>query len=667
MKTNELMPFISLGLFMSGPVYAQVEVNRIEVATVPDYAIPNDPICEMLYAPDATQFSVWAPSADKVEVRIYADAQDADPEYVLAMEPTLNGMWTKFVAGDWEGKFYAFRVNCNGGWLEETPGIFARAVGINGDRGAIINFQETDPEGWVEDKRPVMTNPADIVIYEIHHRDFSIHASSGVKQKGKFVALTEEGTMTMDGKVTGIDHLKELGITHVHLLPSFDFGSIDESHLEKNTYNWGYDPKNYNVPEGSYATDPANPASRIKEFKEMVMALHKAGIRVIMDVVYNHTFSAKDSPFERTVPGYFFRMRPDGSFFNGSACGNETASNHAMMRKYMIESVCYWADEYHIDGFRFDLMAIHDIETMNAIRWALDRIDPTILTYGEGWAVGTLGYDAHKLAYKKYAYRMPRIAVFSDNLRDALRGPFDNHHKGAFLIGEAGHEEEIKFGIAGGVFHKQVKARDFWAGEPTQHISYVSCHDDHCLRDRLQNTAGVNASEAELLRLDKLAQTAVLTSQGIPFLFCGEELFRTKQGVGNSYNSPDSINAIEWKNKTQYADLFNYYKELIAIRRRHSGFYLGSSDKVRKHLEFFPVQDNLVAFQLKDLEGIDEAKRIVVVLNSNRTEQTVRIPEDDYTVLVSNGQANRNGLGLCLGGNISVAPQSALILVVNQK
>lgn len=665
MNTNKLTPLIYLGLCMPGIALAQVEANQIQVVSIPDYAIPNDPICEMMYSPTAIRFTLWAPSADKVEVRIYDDAQDTEPEQVIPMTPDLNGLWSTFLAGDYKNMFYTFRVNHQGNWLKETPGPFARAVGVNGDKGAIIDMRETNPEGWENDRRPAMRNPADIVLYEMHHRDFSIHPSSGIEQKGKFVALTEEGRLTIDGKSTGIDHLKELGITHVHLLPSFDFASIDETKLNDNKYNWGYDPKNYNVPEGSYSTDPANPYTRIREFKEMVMALHRAGIRVVLDVVYNHVFSASDSPFECTVPDYFFRMKPDGTLYNGSACGNETASNHAMMRKFMIESVCYWANEYHIDGFRFDLMAIHDIETMNKIREALNRIDPSIITYGEGWAVGTLGHDEYKLAYKKYTYRMPGIAAFSDNMRDALRGPFSNHTQGAFLIGEGGHEEEIKFGIAGGVLHKQVKSRDFWAAEPTQHISYVSCHDDHCLRDRLVNTSPKGTSEEELLRLDKLAQTAVLTSQGIPFIFCGEELFRTKQGVGNSYNSPDNINAINWENKSRYADLFTYYKELIAIRRAHPAFYLGSADKVRKHLEFFPVQENLVAFQLKDLKGIDPARRIVVILNSNREEKSIRIPEENYTQVVSNGQADRKGLGTCTGGEVKIAPQSALILIAN--
>lgn len=647
--------------------YALPPAEGMQIVAEPDYIIPNQPICEMSYSPAATQFSLWAPSAIEAEIRIYTTYDSPEPEQIIPLDPDLKGSWNQTVQGDLKGKFYTFRVNIDDVWQKETPGIFARAVGVNGDKAAIIDFQETNPEGWNDDIRPVMKNPADIVLYEMHHRDFSIHSSSGIQHKGKFIALTETGTTTSDGQKTGIDHLKELGITHVHILPSFDFASVDETKLDQNTYNWGYDPKNYNVPDGSYATDPYSPVTRIKEFKEMVQALHKAGIRVVLDVVYNHTFSATDSPFERTVPGYFYRMYENGEFCNGSACGNETASNHRMMHKYMVESVCYWAKEYHIDGFRFDLMAIHDIETMNAIREALNAIDPTILTYGEGWAVGQLGYDENKLAYKKYTFRMPGIAAFSDNLRDGLRGPFSDHHKGAFIAGLPGHEEEVKFGIAGGVLHKQVKANDFWAGEPTQHISYVSCHDDHCLRDRLVNTLGDDTSEETVLKLDKLAQTAVLTSQGVPFIFCGEELFRTKQGVGNSYKSPDAINAIPWTNKTKYHDLFQYYKELIAIRRAHPAFYLGTAEKVRKHLDFLPVEgDNLVAFQLKDIQGIDSAQRIVVVLNSNKTSRKVQIPDDTYQVVVKNGKADRNGLGTHAGPNLEVEAQSAVILIKNQ-
>lgn len=666
MKINQLSTLICMSVCMTEFTYALPPAEGTQIIAEPDYTIPNQPICEMNYSPAATRFSLWAPSAIEAEIRIYASHDSPEPERIIPLDPDMQGSWSQTVEGDLKGKFYTFRVNIDDAWQKETPGIFARAVSVNGDRAAIIDFRETNPEGWDNDSRPKMKHPADIVLYEMHHRDFSIHPSSGIRHKGKFMAMTETGT-TSGGQKTGIDHLKELGITHVHILPSFDFASVDETKLDQNTYNWGYDPKNYNVPDGSYATDPYNPVTRIKEFKEMVQALHKAGIRVVLDVVYNHTFSAADSPFEQTVPGYFFRMYENGEFCNGSACGNETASNHRMMRKYMVESVCYWAREYHIDGFRFDLMAIHDIKTMNDIREALNAIDPTILTYGEGWGVGKLGYDENKLAYKKYTFRMPGIAAFSDNLRDGLRGPFSDHHKGAFVVGLPGHEEEVKFGIAGGVLHKQVKASDFWAAEPTQHISYVSCHDDHCLRDRLINTLGNDTSEETILKLDKLAQTAVLTSQGIPFIFCGEELFRTKQGVGNSYKSPDSINAIPWTNKTKYHDLYQYYKELIAIRRAHPAFYLGTAEKVREHLEFLPVGgDNLVAFQLKDIQGIDSAQRIIVVLNSNKESREIQIPDGTYQVLVKNGKADRNGLGPHTGHNLEVEARSAVILVKNQ-
>ncbi len=665
MKINQLSTALCMGICMTDATYALPSAeNQQKVVVEPDYAIPNKPICEMEYTPESTHFSLWAPSAIDAEIRIYKSNESPEPEEVILLDPDMKGSWEQTVNKDLKGKFYTFRVNIDDVWQKETPGIFARAVGVNGDRAAIIDFNETNPDGWNADIRPVMKNPADIVIYEMHHRDFSIHSSSGIKNKGKFIALTEHGTSTRNGEKTGIDHLKELGITHVHILPSFDFASIDETKLESNAYNWGYDPKNYNVPDGSYSTDPYDPKVRIREFKEMVQALHKAGIRVVMDVVYNHTFSVADSPFERTVPGYFFRMYENGEYCNGSACGNETASNHKMMQKYMIESVCYWAKEYHVDGFRFDLMAVHDIETMNAVRSALDKIDPTILTYGEGWAVGQLGYDENKMAYKKYTFRMPRIATFSDNLRDGLRDPFSDDHQGGFLAGVAGKEEEIKFGIAGGILHKQIKSNNFWASEPTQHISYVSCHDDHCLRDRLINTLDKNTSEETILKLDKLAQTVVLTSQGIPFIFGGEELFRTKKGIGNSYNCPDEINAINWNNKTKYQDLFDYYKEIIAIRRMHPAFYLGKAEKVRKHLDFLPTEkENIVAFQLKDIQNIDSARRIVVVLNSNKTEEMVSIPNASYKIIVQNGKANRNGLDSYQGSHIQVDPQSALILI----
>lgn len=479
---------------------------------------------ELRYTPASSHFSLWAPTADSARVLLYEEGLGGQPYEVIEMNKNAaDGSWSAVAEGDLEGRFYTFRVNVSGRWLEETPGIFATAVGINGQRAAVVDFGSTDPEGWAEDRRPELRSFADAVVYEMHHRDFSISGNSGIspEHRGKFLALTESGTRGPRGVRTGVDHLVELGVTHVHILPSFDYASVDETRLEDNVYNWGYDPVNYNVPDGSYSTDPYDPACRIREFKEMVQALHNAGIRVVLDVVYNHVSDAASHAFERTVPGYFFRMREDGSFADGSACGNETASDREMMRRFMVESVCWWVEEYHIDGFRFDLMGIHDIETMNAIRAAVSGIDSSVLIYGEGWAASAPLYDGSLLAMKANTWEMPGIAAFSDEMRDALRGPFSDNSKAGFLGGVPDLEESVKFGVVGAIQHPRVDysavnySDTCWASEPTQMISYISCHDDMCLRDRLTATLP-GASEAELLRLDKLGQTVVFTSQEFP-------------------------------------------------------------------------------------------------------------------------------------------------------
>ena len=542
-------------------------------------------------------------------------------------------------------------------------------MGVNGRRAAIIDMRATDPEGWSEDQRPPLKSPADIVIYEMHHRDFSISPTSGIVHKGKYLALTEEGTRSPEGLATGIDHLKDLGVTHVHILPSYDYASVDETKLNDNKYNWGYDPLNYNVPDGSYSTDPYDPAMRIREFKQMVQALHKAGIRVILDVVYNHTFNIEGSNFERTAPGYFYRQKSDGTYADASACGNETASERPMMRKFMMESVLYWVSEYHIDGFRFDLMGIHDIETMNEIRHALTAVDPTIYIYGEGWAAQAPQLPQDLLAMKANTYRMPGIAAFSDELRDALRGPFSNNEQGAFLAGLPGHEESIKFGIVGAIRHPQVNndsvnySRAPWAEQPTQMISYVSCHDDMCLVDRLKaSVPGITPEE--LVRLDKLAQTAVFTSQGVPFIQAGEEVMRDKKGVHNSFQSPDSVNAIDWSRKSQHTDVYAYYKGLIQLRKQHPAFRLGDADLVRSHLEFLPVEgSNLVAWRLKEHAGGDAWEDIIVILNSRRNPTPVTLPQaGTYTIVCKDGVISLQGLERISGTQVVVPAQSAMIL-----
>lgn len=632
------------------------------------YPVRSGSLTEMEYAPEATQFTLWAPTADEVRLMLYEAGEGGHAYETVSMERAEEGTWKTKVEKDLKGKFYTFNVKIGDKWQGDTPGINAKAVGVNGKRAAIIDLRETDPEGWAEDKRPPLASPADIIIYEVHHRDFSVHPSSGIEHKGKFLAMTETGTKNPGGMATGIDHLKELGVTHVHILPSYDYASVDETRLDENKYNWGYDPLNYNVPEGSYSTDPYRPEVRIREFKQMVQALHKAGIRVVLDVVYNHTFNTAESNFERTVPGYFYRQKPDGTLADASACGNETASNRPMMRKYMIESVLYWINEYHIDGFRFDLMGIHDIETMNEIRKAASAIDPTIFIYGEGWAASAPQMPEDSLAMKANTYKMPGIAAFSDEMRDALRGPFNNNEQGAFLAGLPGGEESIKFGIAGAVKHPQINndsvnySKAPWAGQPTQMISYVSCHDDMCLVDRLKaSVPGITPEE--LVRLDKLAQTAVFTSQGVPFIYAGEEVLRDKKGVHNSYQSPDSINAIDWDRKTLNADAFAYYKGLIQLRRNHPAFRLGDAELVRKYLEFLPVEGtNLVAYRLKDHAGGDTWKDIIVVLNARREVASLSVPEGKYTVVCQNGLVNEKGLATIYGPSLKVAPQSAMII-----
>ena len=565
-------------------------------------------------------------------------------------------------------RFYTFNVKVNGKWLGDTPGIMAKAVGVNGKRAAVIDLRSTDPEGWANDVRPLLKDYADIIVYEMHHRDFSLDSVSGIRNKGKFLALTELGTTTSQGEKTGIDHLKELGVTHVHILPSYDYASVDESKPDKAQYNWGYDPQNYNVPDGSYSTDPYKPDVRIKEFKQMVQALHKAGIRVVLDVVYNHTFNTEESNFERTVPGYFYRQTKDGKPANGSGCGNETASDRAMMRKYMVESVLYWINEYHIDGFRFDLMGIHDIETMNEIRAAVDKIDPSIFIYGEGWAASAPQLDQEELAMKANIYKMPRIAAFSDEMRDGLRGGWDDDRKGAFLIGQPGHEMSIKFGLVGAVKHPQVindsvnYSKEPWALQPTQMISYVSCHDDMCLADRLKATMP-DATDEERASLHKLAETFVFTSQGVPFIFAGDEMMRDKKGIHNSYNSPDSINTIDWRNKTIHHDVFDYVRELITLRKNHPAFRMGDADKVRQYMEFLPVEgSNLVAFILKDNANGDSWKNIIVAFNSRKEPAKLSIPAGRYTIVCKDGKIKQSGMGQVSGNEIIVPARSAMII-----
>ena len=644
---------------------------------------------EMTYSPRETVFKLFAPADAKCVVVVDKDS--------VSMTLGTDSIWTATLRGDHKGQTYQFLVNG-----QASPGVFAKAVTVNGEKGVIVDMKDTNPEGWETDQH-VLRPYQDIIIYEMHHRDFSI-ARQDAKNPGKFLALTEPWA---------IEHLQQLGVNAVHLLPSYDFGSVDETRIDPDLYyehayeslpegviparpdfspqyNWGYDPVNYNVPEGSYSTDPYDPLCRIREFKQMVQALHKAGIAVILDVVYNHTYDIDHSNFQRTYPDYYYRKDAQGSYSNGSGCGNETASERPMMRRFMIESVLYWIQEYHIDGFRFDLMGCHDIETMNAIRQAVDEIDPNIFIYGEGWSAGQCALPTEQLGMKANISRMPGIAAFCDDMRDGLRGPFSDDTKPAFLNAEAGHEESIKFGIVGAISHPQIDmslvnySNSAWAKEPTQMIAYVSCHDDMCLTDRLRasiSEKGRGKSEkfatalaqededssliplpSSLINLDLLAQTAVMTSQGVPFMLCGEELLRSKKGVHNSYESPDSINQLPWDNLERYPQVFDYYSRLIHLRKHHPAFRLGSADLVRRHLEFLDAPAQTIAYRLSNHAGGDDWDNIIVILNANRKPTEVAIPNGQYTIVCQNGQIDEKGLDNATGDKVVVAPQSALIM-----
>lgn len=613
---------------------------------------PDFDFTEMEYGPYQTTFRLFAPAtAKKVVVRIYKDGMGGKALKTVRMA-YADGLWTATVKGDLMGRFYTFDMGRG-----ECPGVFAKAVGVNGQRAAIVDATKTSPDDWCCDRHPVVKSPADLVVYELHHRDFSI-ARPDAKYPGKFLALTEPWA---------ISHLKALGVNAVHILPSYDYGSVDETRLSDNKYNWGYDPVNYNVPEGGYSTDPYNPVARIKEFKQMVQALHKEGIAVILDVVYNHTYDIDHSNFQRTYPDYYYRKTADGQYSNGSGCGNETASEQPMMRRFMLESVKYWIEEFHIDGLRFDLMGCHDIETMNQIRRMVDGIDPSIFIYGEGWSAGSCALPSSQLGLKANIPQMPGIAAFSDEIRDALRGPFSDDTKPGWLGGAPDCEESLKFGIVGAIRHPQVDmskvnySKTPWALEPTQMMSYVSCHDDMCLVDRLK-TSIPNITQDELIRLDLLAQTAVFTSQGVPFMLSGEELLRDKKGVHNSFESPDSINHLDWGNLQRYPQVFTYYQDLIALRKHHPAFRLGDADLVRKHLEFLKTPKGVVAFRLKNYAGRDDWRNIIVILNRNRDVQQVDVPKAMYTVVCQDGQINEQSTSKVFGRRVNVNPQSALIL-----
>lgn len=624
-----------------------------------DYVVAKDIFKELFVTDYGVRFSVWSPAAEAVRLLLYVDATQGAPYRVEPMRLQENGCWTVWLKPNLLGRYYAFQACFDGVWQKPAPGYFATAVGVNGKRAAIIDWQRTNPDGWSEDPVLPVLHPVDSVVYELHHRDFSCSEDSGICSRGKFLALTETGTRTVHELTSGLDHLCELGVTHVHLLPSFDFASVDESHPEWKQYNWGYDPLNYNVPEGSYATSAFLPEVRIREFKAMVLALHRAGIRVVLDVVFNHTYTIEGSNFQRLMPDYFFRKSSDGNWADGSGCGNETASERAAMRLFMLESLKFWVNEYHVDGFRFDVMGLHDIETMQQIERELHSLKPGLLLYGEGWSLRPAQLPSGRCALKSNMSRLSGIAAFADEMRDGLRGSWMLTDGGGMLAGRPGREESVKFGIVGCVRHPQVDCKrvnysDFaWAQTPAQAVNYVSCHDGLCLTDCLQRILP-HCTTAERLSVYKLAETILFTAQGIPFLFAGDEFYRSKHGDENSYKSGDRINAISWTNKYIYFDLYTYIRGLIAFRKSHAAFRLRDAASVRRRLRFVDFgRAALIGYWLDDY---------FVCFNARAKGCRIRLPKTIFDVYCRAGQIGVTPIGKSSGGMVFVAPFSALIL-----
>lgn len=637
-----------------------------------------------IYSKDKCKFILWAPTAENVQLALYGDNGydfDCEAKEVYTMSKGINGTWIVEINGDFNGQFYNYLININGK-ISEVVDPYAKAVGVNGNRGMVIDLNTTNPEGWEKDTKPELKSATDSIIYEAHVRDLSIDETSGISNeyKGKFKALTIWDSCIPGTTVkTVVNHIKDMGFTHIHLLPAFDFGSIDENKLEQPQFNWGYDPKNYNVPEGSYSTNPYLGDVRIKEFKEMVKALHEAGIRVVMDVVYNHTYNL-DSCLNNAVPGYYYRQDENGEYSDASACGNETASERYMFRRYMVDSVVYWAKEYHIDGFRFDLMGIHDIETMKLIREELNKIDSSIIMYGEGWTGGPSPLKEELAALKKNTYKFDKlqIAAFSDDCRDGVKGHVFYDEETGFVNGKDGLEETIKFAVVASTHHKDIDkenivySNEFWANEPYQTINYASAHDNYTLWDKLQISTP-NCTEEELIAMNKLIAGIILTSQGISFVHAGEEMARTKEDeegklVENSFESSDKVNKIYWDRKVKYKDLFEYYKGLISLRKEYKAFRMNTNEEIKENIHFLKKgvnfsENNLVSYII-DAKNIDiKCEKIAVIINANNKDVDVELEESNWHVMVDEKTAGNEIIETIKDSKVNVSRKSIKVLI----
>ena len=637
----------------------------------------------VIYSKNSSEFKLWAPLAEQVELVLYGKDYNAleSNKTIIKMNRENRGVWRVKIDEDLSGEYYNYLVRNNGKTYESVD-PYAKAVSINGEKSMVIDMESTNPKGWSNDKKPILNDVTDSIIYEAHIRDLTKDEASGVIKalRGKYIgAVLENSKIKGTSITTGLDHLKELGITHIHLLPVFDYGSIDERYDSPDNYNWGYDPQNYNVPEGSYSTNPYEGAVRISEFKEMVYKFHQAGIRVVMDMVYNHTYNL-ESPLNLTVPGYYYRKDKYGCYSNGSGCGNETASERYMFRKYMIDSVLYWAKEYHIDGFRFDLMGLHDLETMRIIRNELNKVDKSIIMYGEGWTCYDTPLNINESAVKNNICKFDdlQIAAFSDDARDSIKGSVFLKESLGFVNGGDNYEESIKYTICASTKHdeidlsKVVYSKSFWANEPYQTITYDSAHDNNTLFDKLRMSCK-DENEEELLKMNKLAAAIVLTSQGISFLHEGEEFARVKENlqgeiIENSYNSSDYTNELKWLRKQRYIDLFNYYKGLIKLRKEYKAFRMNSNKEIQNNISFMAKgnefkDEHMVGYFINIEDYNDSYSKIAVIFNANKYNVEVDLNEGEWNVLVDGEKADSEVQYKIEDSIVNVSARSACILI----
>jgi len=620
------------------------------------------------WSKEKTAFKLWAPTAEKVLIALYRSGTAGTDDLIDTAPMTRGdqGVWSAEVPGDCNGVYYTYLVKVNGKPVEAVD-PYARTTGVNGNRGMIIDLKSTDPRGWEKDQNPnPLKSYTDAVLYELHVRDFSIDENSGISRinRGKFMGLTEKGTKTPNGTPTGLDYLKSLGITHLHLLPIYDYGSVDESRLDVAQFNWGYDPVNYNTPEGSYSTDPYNGAVRVAELKKAVQALHDSGISVVMDVVYNHVFEAGNFCFNKIVPGYFSRSNPDGSNSNGSGCGNDTASERPMVRKFIVDSIVYWQEQYHLDGFRFDLVGLLDTTTINALVDAVHADHPDVIFYGEGWTMNTAVEPGNFMATQLNAHMTPEFAYFSDTIRDLLAGR--NGETLGFVSGLKGKEEPLAHCFT---------ATTSWCPAPSQTVNYASCHDNYTLVDKLSITRD-DASSADLIRMNLLAAAIYMTAQGIPFIHAGEEFLRSKldetgKRIENSYNSSDFVNKIRWEllEQKDNAAVIDYYRGLIRFRKAHAALRLSTAAEVAKNVTYKWITNELVLFEIKGVDNVlgETAESIVVIFNATTEGKQIDFTKHDidagvWSVYINDSNAGTGVLETIPDGKVTVPPVSALVL-----